>query len=101
MIVYSVMVSINPSIKDDWLKWMKSKHIPKVMGTKLFNRHEFFKHIDPGNSKVCYTIQYWCNSMEDLLKYRNHYAPDLQKEHLDRYKGLFTANRVVMEFESK
>lgn len=35
MIVYSVTVNIDSSIHEDWLAWMKSKHIPDVMATVI------------------------------------------------------------------
>ena len=31
MIVYSVTVNIENEVHDDWLSWMKNKHIPDVM----------------------------------------------------------------------
>jgi hypothetical protein len=36
MILYNVTVSIDPSIHEEWLEWMKAKHIPDVMSTGCF-----------------------------------------------------------------
>jgi hypothetical protein len=33
MILYNVTVSVDPEIHDEWLAWMKSKHIPDVLAT--------------------------------------------------------------------
>ena len=36
MIIYNVTVSIDQSIHEDWLQWMKEIHIPEVMETGFF-----------------------------------------------------------------
>ena len=36
MIIYNVTVSVEESIKTDWLDWMKTEHIPEVMATGVF-----------------------------------------------------------------
>ena len=36
MLLYNVTVSIDKSIKEDWVSWMKKKHIPDVMNTGCF-----------------------------------------------------------------
>ena len=36
MILYNVTVSIDNSVHEDWLQWMRSIHIPQVMETGCF-----------------------------------------------------------------
>ena len=37
MIIYNVTVSlVDTTIQEDWLHWMKTKHIPDVMNTGCF-----------------------------------------------------------------
>ena len=36
MILYNVTISIDTSVEEDWLQWMKEIHIPDVMNTGLF-----------------------------------------------------------------
>ena len=42
MIIYNVSIKIEPNIKDDWIKWMKEKHIPDVMNTAIFSNYKFY-----------------------------------------------------------
>lgn len=97
MILYNVTVSIDDSVHDEWLEWMKSEHIPNVLATGLFTGNKIFKiksGVDEGNT---YSIQYFLNSMEDYEKYQNEFAPKLQSEHSEKYKDRFVAFRTIME----
>lgn len=100
MIVYSVTVNVDNEVHDDWLAWMKNKHIPDVMATGFFSEHRLLKVIsrNEGEEGMSYNIQYTCASMADLHQYQVQKAPALQKEHSDRYEGKFAAFRTLLEF---
>ncbi|MAY84594.1 MAG: hypothetical protein CMP59_10720 [Flavobacteriales bacterium] len=99
MIIYSVTVAIDESVHDDWLKWMKEDHIPKVMDTGHFQDFRMLKLISHQTEEetVSYNIQYECESMAELHKYQVNKAPALQKEHSERYDGKFAAFRTLLE----
>jgi len=99
MIIYSVTVSIDEDIHEEWLKWMKEDHIPKVMETGYFKEYRILRLISHQgeNEGVSYNIQYECPSMADLHQYQIQRAPALQKEHTDRYEGKFAAFRTLLE----
>lgn len=100
MIVYSVTVNIDNSIQEDWLAWMKNKHIPDVMATGYFSEYRMLKVISrqADEEGMSYNIQYTCASMTDLHEYQVKKSPALQKEHSDRYEGKFVAFRTLLEF---
>lgn len=99
MIIYNVTVNIGEDVHEDWLNWMKEVHIPDVMNTGLFKEHKFAKVLSrqPGETGHTYSIQYTCESMDDLNKYQEEHAPELQKEHTSRYKNKFVAFRTLLE----
>lgn len=98
MILYNVTVNIDSSVHDEWLEWMKTKHIPDVLATGLFIDNKIFRilpeHETDGRT---YSIQYFLNSMNDLENYQKEFAPKLQSEHSEKYKDKFVAFRTVME----
>lgn len=96
MILYNVTVNIDNSVHDEWLDWMKSKHIPDVLSTGLFSDNKIFriKSDEEGNT---YSIQYFLESIEDYEKYQKEFAPKLQAEHSEKYKNKFAAFRTIME----
>lgn len=97
MIVYSVTVAIDPQIEEDWVNWMKSVHIPDVMNTEQFVDFRFCK-VQPieGITEISYNISYRCKSEAHLEHYQENFAPQLQKEHTERYQGRFAAFRTLL-----
>lgn len=97
MIVYNVTVKIEHDIHDDWMSWMKSKHIPDVLNTGLFVDNKIMKVLVDEEDGVTYSIQYRVESWEKLKDYQDNHAPALQKEHTTRYEGKFVAFRTLLE----
>jgi hypothetical protein len=99
MIIYNVTINVDDDIHDDWLKWMKEKHIPDVMSTGKFIDYKICKVLTRQEDEVgtTYAIQYTCNSINDYELYQKEDAPRLQEEHSIRYKNKFVAFRTLLE----
>ncbi|MBS1518140.1 MAG: DUF4286 family protein [Bacteroidetes bacterium] len=97
MILYNVTVSVEDSIHDEWLEWMKYKHIPDVIATGLFTEYKFFRIMPESPEEKTYSIQYFLNSMDDYKKYCDKYASDLQAEHTRKFRDKFVAFRTLLE----
>jgi hypothetical protein len=97
MIIYNVTVSVEESIKADWLTWMQDVHIPEVMATGVFSKSQINRVMVQGDSGNTFAIAYTCNSMKDLHKYQVKFAPELQKKHVARYGEKAVAFRTLME----
>ena len=101
MILYNVTVNIDDSVHDEWLEWMRSKHIPDVLSTGLFTESKLYRirteNEEEGNT---YSIQYFLRSMDDYEIYQKEYAGKLQSEHTEKFKDKFVAFRTIMELVS-
>ena len=99
MFCYNVKINIDADKADEWLKWMKEKHIIDVMKTGYFNSYKIFRLADKtGNEKkIDFLIQYCFGSMENYLNYLENDAKLLQKEHTEKFAGKFTASREIWE----
>ena len=97
MILYNVTINIDNSVHDDWLEWMKTKHIPDVLSTGLFIENKIFKIITEDANENTYSIQYFLSSFEDYEKYQKEHAVKLQEEHSKKYKNKFVTFRTLME----
>lgn len=98
MVLYNVTVKVDHEIADDWVQWMKSKHIPDVMATGVFTDSNLLRLVGMDEPDgVTYAVQYFCDSFHELEKYHEQYAPALQQEHTKRYKDKCVAFRTVME----
>jgi hypothetical protein len=97
MIIYNVTVKIEKDLAYAWLDWMKSTHIPDVLNTGCFINYRILKVLVEEEDGETYTIQYKANHMEDILKYQDKFAAELQKEHTERFKDKFVAFRTLLE----
>ena len=97
MIIYNVTVSVEESIKTDWLNWMNTEHIPEVMATGVFTKAQINRVIIQGDSNNTFAIAYTCPSMKDLHQYQIKFAPELQQKHVARYGDKAVAFRTIME----
>ena len=96
MFIYNVTVTLDDSIHVEWLKWMKEIHIPAVMLTGFFLENKICRIVTE-EKETTYAIQYTFCVMNDLHEYQKKHAPQLQKEHEDKFKDKFAAFRTVLE----
>jgi len=97
MIIYNVTISIEDTIKQTWLQWMKEEHIPEVMETNMFTDYKLCRVISVPGEDNTYSIQYFCDTITSYNQYRDHYASELQKKHSDKFHNQFVAFRTILE----
>lgn len=98
MIIYNVTVNIENDVHDEWLKWMQEVHIPDVLRTGIFSESRMLKILaDEDSGGTSYAIQYTCANMQDYEKYRDEFAPALQREVAEKFKDKFVAFRTLLE----
>jgi hypothetical protein len=98
MLLYNVTVTIDLDVHEDWLRWMRETHIPDVMATGMFRSYRMSRMIghEHEDSEI-YSMQYLVEDMEHLRRYMDAFAPELQRQHQQRYEGKYAAFRTVME----
>ncbi len=98
MILYNVTVGIDTGIEDEWLEWMRSDHIPRVMATGFFSFHKIFRllsHEEEGT--ISYSIQYFSDSIEKVDRYLKEFAPGLAEAHRQKFLNRHVAFRTLLE----
>ena len=98
MLLYNVTVTIDLEVHQDWLRWMRETHIPDVLATGLFRscRMARLLHHEHSDAEI-YTMQYLLENEAQLRRYQSEFAPELQRQHQERYAGKFSAFRTLME----
>lgn len=96
MILYNVTVSIDPAVKDEWLNWMRSTHIPDVMATGHFKESRICRVHGEEEGGETFAITYLCYSEEHYNTYQQEHAPRLQQDHITRFSGKFAAFRTLL-----
>jgi hypothetical protein len=86
MLLYNVTVGVDKNIETEWLQWMKSEHIPKVLKTRMFVSYKIYKVLhDQEDGTVSYSVQYFASSIDNVQQYLETFAPVLIEEHRKRY----------------
>lgn len=96
-VLYNVTVSVDESIHEEWLTWMKDVHIPDVMRTGYFLENRICRIHAFEEGGVTYAIQYLCHCMTDYEEYQRLAAPALQAQHQERYGQKVVAFRTLLE----
>ena len=97
MIIYSVTITIQAGIESEWVDWMNKVHVPDVLRTGCFSECRTYKVLGIDGDEPIYVMQYHCRSLEEYHRYRDNFAPALQKEHSDRFGGRFRGSRQLLE----
>jgi hypothetical protein len=97
MITYSVTITIQASIESEWVDWMNRVHVPDVLRTGCFSECRTYKVLGADGDEPVFVMQYHCRSLEEYHRYRDNFAPALQKEHSDRFNGRFRGSRQLLE----
>lgn len=97
MIIYNVTVNIDTDVHDAWLDWMKSKHIPDVVGTGCFTEGKMFRILVEEQQGISYSIQYSAPSMGEVNRYLEKFAQGLREDAHKEFGGKFTAFRTLLE----
>lgn len=97
MIIYNVTINIDNDVREEWLNWMKTVHIPEVMATGYFLDYKICKVLVDEEQGTTYSVQYTAASMQDVTEYREQHSPRLQKVTNERYGSKMVSFRTLLE----
>lgn len=98
MLLYNVTVGIDRDSEEEWLQYMREKHIQAVLDTGLFTGHKLYKVLhDQEDGTISYSIQYFANTIEDVQQYLETFAPALIEEHRKKFNNRHVAFRTLLE----
>ncbi len=95
-VLYNVTIGINPTKIEEWTRFMREDHLPKIFASNCFESYRMCRIVDEQADSTTIAVQYVALSQEDLQTYHSKYAPKLQKEHLDKFGGDAVAYRSVL-----
>jgi phosphoribosylamine-glycine ligase len=98
MIIYNVTVNIHESVHQEWLLWMKNKHIPEVLATGKFSKAILTRvMIEEEMGGITYSTQYTTDSKTTLDTYYTEDAPRLREEGLKLFGEKMLSFRTELE----
>jgi hypothetical protein len=98
MLLYNETIGVDKDIEQEWLLWIKEKHIPNALKTGLFLELKIFKVLhDQDDGTVSYSLQYFAESIDHVQQYLEVYAPVLIEEHRIKFLNKHVAFRTLLE----
>ena len=98
MLLYNVTVGIDKSVEQEWISWMKSEYIPEVMNTGLFVKFKMYKVLhDQDDGNISYSVQYFAESLDQVMLYFEKFAPSLSEKLLARFRDKHVAFMTLLE----
>ena len=80
MYVYNISFQIDPNQQEPWLQWMKSKFIPMLSSTNIFDDLKFYEIEVMEDQAPTYTLQLFANSEEKMKNYQINLSPSMMEE---------------------
>lgn len=101
MLIYNVTTKVAWPAQEAWVKWMLDIHIPEVIGTGCFEKHQFVKilEIDEADGPT-FAIQYYTASMAKYEEYQKKYRPALKQEMIEKWGSQIISFNSLMELIS-
>jgi hypothetical protein len=99
MILYSITINIEKTAHDHWMKWIKTYHVPTIIGTGLIIDHKILKLLteEEENTGITYSFQYYLEDLDVLKNYQENFEPAIDEELYKRYQGQFVEFRTILE----
>lgn len=98
MIIYNITINISYPFEEEWLSYMKSIHIPKILSTGLPIEVKLLRLLtEIENEGATYTSQLTFLTMEDFLAYQTGHQAELQENHHQRFNGQYVSFRTLLE----
>ncbi len=97
MFLFNETIGIDKGVEQEWLTWMKEKHIPAAMNTGMFTSSKIYKVLhDNEDETVSYSIQYFAASIDNVQQYLDVFAPKILAEFQRKFKDRHVAFRTLL-----
>lgn len=77
---------------------MKNEHIPDVLNTSMFLNYKIYKVLhDNNDGSISYSVQYFSESLENVVQYLEQFAPPLIEKHKQKFGGKHVVFLTLLE----
>ncbi|RDY60148.1 DUF4286 family protein [Flagellimonas nanhaiensis] len=102
MLIYNVTINIDESVHDQWLSWMRDKHVPDMLATGKFSHAKMVKVlVEEDMGGITYSVQYTTKDRKTLDSYYKEDADRLRSDAQKLFANKFVAFRTELEVISQ
>ena len=98
MIIYNITVKVDWSIAEDWVQWMQNIHIPEILHTGCFEKHQFVRllQVDETDGPT-YATQYFAPTLSKYDEYLQHHAARFRREVTNKWGAKYVDFKTLMQ----
>lgn len=102
MYIYNVTMNITEDIHDEWMKWVKEKHIPEMLNIGVFSKAKMCEVlVEEEMGGVTYSVQYTTESLDLLDQYYKFHADTMRNEGAKLFKDKMLSFRTELKVISE
>lgn len=102
MLIYNVTINIDDTVHEQWLEWMKDKHVPDMLATGKFTHAKMVKVlVEEDMGGITYSIQFTTKNRSTLEAYYKEDADRLRADAQKMFPNKFVAFRTELEVVSQ
>ena len=69
MILYNITYNIEKDIESDWLEWIKTVYLPKIMASGYFTSVRLYKLLKVEDVGTTYSIQFMSENLDKIQEF--------------------------------
>ncbi|MDB5193382.1 MAG: hypothetical protein JWQ96_2945 [Segetibacter sp.] len=97
MLIYNVTTKVEWPVAEEWLQWMQEKHIPEILATGCFEKHQLLRLLEIDEEEgPTYAAQYYATSKDDFDMYIAKHSNAFRAESFSKWGNKFIAYRSLM-----
>lgn len=97
-ILYNITMQVENKITEEWLSWMQQVHIPGMMGTGCFVKHQLLKIMNNEfEDEQTFAIQYFATTIYKFNQFEKNFLAQELKKISDKWNAAVIFFTTTME----
>ncbi len=98
MYLYNITYKINIDAEQEWLHWMRSTHIPRVVRAGNFLGHRICKLVGVEEEDgITYAIQYLVPDISTFQNFRQQNLAEMKEFHQKQFANQYVSFSTILE----
>lgn len=97
-ILYNITMQVEKPAVDDWLSWIQQEHVPGMMGTGCFIKHQLLKILNNDkDEEQTFAIQYFASTIFKFNQFEQNFLDQELKKISDKWNTSVMFFTTIME----
>ena len=80
MLLYNITYAVPHNLRNEWLDWMNTVHIPEILATGCFQNHHLLQLLEVDETEFrTYALQLFAENDTYYRRYLQEFAPQLRQ----------------------